>query len=188
MASYVCAHVAKGFDVCFAAYGHPGVFAYPTHESIRRARAAGCEARMLPGISADACLYADLGIDPAVVGMQSFEATDFLVHRRVHDPRSGLILWQIGVIGEFGYKQETTPWNPAGLQMLTETLLRCYGADHEAIVYEASPYVLCGPSIQRVALGALSDARVTPISTLYVPPKEHAISDLDVLRRLGVDV
>jgi precorrin-2 methylase len=39
-------YVREGKRVCTAAYGHPGVFAYPTHESVRRAR------RRLPGAHA----------------------------------------------------------------------------------------------------------------------------------------
>jgi len=188
MVEHVLKPVFAGFNVCLAAYGHPGAFAYPTHESVSRARAAGFSARMLPGISADACLIADLGIDPAIAGMQSFEASDFLVYNRRHDPRSALILWQIGVIGEWRYKPQDTPWNPAGLKVLLETLLQDYDPRHEVIVYEASPFVVCEPNVQRVPLAELAKAHITPISTLYVPPRETAEPDLDVLRRLGFDV
>src|SRR5690606_41924587 len=51
----------------------------------------GFVARMEPGISAEACLYADLGIDPGRHGVQSMEATHFLVYDRVPDT-SGLVL------------------------------------------------------------------------------------------------
>jgi hypothetical protein len=37
---------------------------------------------MLPGISAEDCLFADLGIDPGIYGCQSYEATDFLANGR----------------------------------------------------------------------------------------------------------
>jgi predicted XRE-type DNA-binding protein len=76
-------------------------------------------ARMLPAISADSCLYADLEIDPARDGCQSFEATDFLVHDRLVDSRSLLIHWQIGMICDAtfqasGYANEkmAVPVNP----------------------------------------------------------------------------
>src|SRR3954452_19654831 len=52
--------VREGHRTCFALYGHPGVFVYPSHESVRRARAEGYDAQMLPGISAEDCLFADL--------------------------------------------------------------------------------------------------------------------------------
>jgi uncharacterized protein YabN with tetrapyrrole methylase and pyrophosphatase domain len=95
----VAAAVARGGEVCLALYGHPGVFAYPSHELLRRAREEGWEARMLPAVSAEGCLFADLGVDPGLIGCLSFEATDFLVHRRRPDTAAGLVLWQIGVIG-----------------------------------------------------------------------------------------
>src|SRR5688500_6516418 len=59
------APVRKGLHVCAAFYGHPGVFVHPSHEAIRRARSEGFAARMLPGVSAEDCLFADLAVDPA---------------------------------------------------------------------------------------------------------------------------
>src|SRR5438876_10133388 len=94
-------------------------------------------ARMLPAVSALDCLVADLGIDPAATGLQSYEATDFLVHRRPPDEAATLVLWQIGVVGELGYATEPRREN---LALLVERLVETYPRDHEAIVYEASPY------------------------------------------------
>ena len=39
---------------------------------------------MLPAISAEDCLFADVGIDPAMTGCQSYEATDFMINGRDH--------------------------------------------------------------------------------------------------------
>ena len=105
MIERVLGFVRDGLDVCAIFYGHPGVFVYPSHEAVRLARTEGYSASMFPGISAEDCLFADLGIDPARSGCQSFEATDFLVHRRKFDSTSSLILWQIGVVGDLGYKR-----------------------------------------------------------------------------------
>ena len=66
MIEHTLGYVRGGKRVCLAAYGHPGVFAYPTHESVRRARAEGFKARMLPGVSAEDCMFADLNFDPAL--------------------------------------------------------------------------------------------------------------------------
>ena len=92
--------VRRGLDVVGAFYGHPGVFADPTHTAIRIARREGYRAVMLPAVSAEDCLFAELGVDPADRGCQSYEATDFLNRRPRFDPSCALILWQIGVIGE----------------------------------------------------------------------------------------
>ena len=103
MIEFILSHVRAGVLVRGAFYGYPGVFAYPPHESIRRARAEGYAAWMLPGISAEDCLFADLGVDPAVGGCQSYEATDFLINRRIIDPSSQLSSgrsahWAIGLL------------------------------------------------------------------------------------------
>ena len=56
----------------------PGVFARVPHKAIAQARAEGFEAHMEAGVSAEDCLYADLGIDPGEVGCQQYEASQFM--------------------------------------------------------------------------------------------------------------
>ena len=169
MVERMLAPVRRGLSVCAAFYGHPGVFAMPAHEAIRRARAEGHEAEMLPGISAEDCLIADLGFDPGERGCQSFEATDFLVRHRRHDPASALLLWQIGGIGVADFRPGAF-WNARGVEILSRTLARTYGADHEVVVYEASPYPIAEPLLHRCSIAALATAPITLGSTLYVPP------------------
>jgi hypothetical protein len=183
MVERILSCVREGLRVCVAFYGHPGVAVCPGHEAIRRARLEGYSASMVPGISAEDCLFADLGIDPARNGCQSFEATDFLVFRRRFDPRVPLILWQAGTTGNPGY---TTECSRDGLRILVEVLLADYDRAHEVVIYEASPCIGCGPSIQRLALERVPDAEVTLSSTLYVPPRERAEPDLAMAERLGI--
>ena len=179
------APVRAGRDVCAVFYGHPGVFARPGHEAIRRARAEGFRARMLPAVSALDCLVADLGIDPGATGLQSYEATEFLVHRRSLDTAATLVLWQIGVVGELGMTSEPSR---ANLAVLAEHLARSYPADHEVIVYEASSYPLVAdPLVLRVPLRELPDADVPLLATLVVPPARKPRRDRAAIRRLGLD-
>lgn len=160
--------VREGRRVCMAAYGHPGVFAYPTHESVRRARAEGFKARMLPGVSAEDCLFADLNIDPATVGCQSYEATDFLVNNRVFDNSSHLILWQIGVLGDATFKRHG--YDIKGMPELLQRLYQGYPQHHDVYVYEAPLFPGVEPVIRKVPLWALPWSGVSAASTLYVPP------------------
>jgi uncharacterized protein YabN with tetrapyrrole methylase and pyrophosphatase domain len=171
--------------VCAAFYGHPGVFAYPSHEAVRRARIEGFQAKLLPAISTEDCLFADLDIDPAIGGCQSFEATDFLVHKRKFDTSSHLVLWQIGVIGESGYKQNFEVNN---IDVLVDYLKQFYEPDHEVVVYRASQITICEPLIIKSELGKLSKAIVSPIATLYVRPRGPALPDIEMARRLGVSI
>jgi hypothetical protein len=183
MAERILSCVREGLNVCAAFYGHPGAFVYPSHEAIRRARLEGYSAKMLPAISAEDCLFADLGIDPSTHGCQSFEATDFLVYRRKFDPGVSLILWQIGLVGELGYKAQ---YSLSGLRILLDVLQQSYDSAHPVIVYEAAIYPHCEPHIDRVRLEKVAECNVTPVSTLYIPPKAPATPDLEMADRLGI--
>jgi hypothetical protein len=183
IASTILAWVRRGLDVCVAFYGHPGVFDETSHEAIRRARAEGFRARMLPGISAEDCLYVDLGVDPGRDGCQTFDATDFLVYGRTPDVSVPLVLWQISVIGG---TRTTGTVSRAGLRVLSERLEELYGPEHEVVVYEASPFPVGGPMIERCAVRDLADANVTGLSSLYVPPRSRPTRDPAMAARLGL--
>jgi uncharacterized protein YabN with tetrapyrrole methylase and pyrophosphatase domain len=170
--------------VCMAAYGHPGVFAYPTHESVRRARAEGFKARMLPGISAEDCLFADLNVDPAMAGCQSFEATDFLVNGRTIDPSSNLILWQIGVLGDSTFKPHL--YDMRGMPQLMQKLYSYYSPYHDAYIYEAPLFPGVEPVIRKVPLYSLPSSGVSAISTLYIPPSVPPRVDIALSQALGL--
>jgi hypothetical protein len=179
------AAVRQGNDVCAAFYGHPGVFVYPSHEAVRRARAEGFTARMLPGVSAEDCLFADLEVDPTAHGCQSFEATDFLIRGRVFDPHSALILWQIGALGVTTFHLQDL-WNAGGLAILVEVLRRVYPPDHPVVVYEATHYPVCDPLIQRTTIAGIPGCQVTTHSTLWVPPIARAEIDAAMAQELGL--
>lgn len=178
--------VRRGLDVCVVFYGHPGVFADPAHTAIKQAREEGFRAQMLPGISAEDCLFADLGVDPGKNGCQSFEATDFLIRRRKFDPASVLILWQIAMVGNLGCYEQGSYIQ--GLKILAEVLEKDYGADHEVVVYEAAVYYpVCSPVITRIPLPKLPETPVKEISTLYIPPTARAPIDREMMASLGID-
>ena len=183
MVERILSFVRKKQAVCAVFYGHPGVFVNPSHEAIRRARVEGFAATMLPAVSSEDCLFADLGIDPATSGCQSFEATDFLIRRRPFYATSPLILWQIGSIGN--WKSEIQDCS-AGLQALLEVLGQNYDAKHETVLYEAARYTSCEPMIERVPLARIPERSISPVTTLYVPPDEPAPIDFAMVDRLGI--
>jgi len=185
MVLHILSCVRAGQHTCVALYGHPGVFAFPAHESIRRARQEGYPARMLPAISAEDCLFADLGVDPAVNGCQSFEATDFLLHSRQVDTSSQLILWQVGVVGDWTYRH--MGYDLGAFPLLVSRLCEFYGAGHEVTVYEASILPGLAPTITRIALAHLTAAYVTAGSTLYVPPARPPVLDRGLATAMGLN-
>ena len=159
------------------------VYGNSRDEAVRRARAEGYSAVMLPALSAADHLYADLGVDPGEHGSVTFDATDFLVQGRTADPTAALILWQIGAIGEI---RKPRAVNRPGLALLGEVLLDAYPATHEIVVYEAAPFAFCEPVIMRMRLDALASADVPLLSTLYVAPAAVAPPLPERLRKLGL--
>jgi precorrin-6B methylase 1 len=173
----------KGIDVCVVLYGHPGVFVNPSHEAIRRARAEGFTAQMLPAVSAEDCLVADLGFDPGAWGCQSYEATSFLLYRRRFDTSTPLILWQVAGAG---VRRAAVKPSRSGFRILADHLEQHYGPNHEVVLYEASPYPVFGPIIERVRIRDLPRANLTPMSTMLVPPKRPPRPDPEMVARLGL--
>lgn len=164
--------VRDGMSTCAAYYGHPGVFVEATHRAVRQLRRSGYPARIVPGVSADGCLYADLLVNPGDHGMQSYEASDFLYSRRRHDPTSGLILWQVGVIGERDWTAQPRR-HPERLQALRDFLRRSYPEDHAVVLYFASTFPCDDPRVRRFNLADLADKHVYPMEMLYVPPRDR---------------
>jgi len=186
MVARILAPVRSGSRVCAVFYGHPGVFALPSHEAVYRAREEGFAARMLPGVSAEDCLFADLGLDPGNGGLQSFEATEFLLYRRTFDPCVPLVLWQISVVGEFGYRTDQAA-DRGGLHVLIDELVHHYGPDHEVVIYEAATLPVCGPSIEVVRLADVPTSAVSAVATLFVPAKPGRVVDQAMAARLTRD-
>ncbi|HEY1648916.1 MAG TPA: SAM-dependent methyltransferase [Terracidiphilus sp.] len=176
--------VRGGTRTCAVFYGHPGVFVLPAHRAIRQARSEGYEARMLPGISAQDCLFADLGVDPADNGCQSYEATDFVLHQRKLDPSSAVILWQISFIGHWIFQE--AGYTNLGLPLLLEKLSEYYRPDHGVFIYEAAVFPGCEPVIRPTTLCQLPETPLTSASTLYIPPAHPAAPDRKMWMKLGL--
>ena len=184
MVDKILASVRQGNNVCCALYGHPGVFAFISNEAIRIAREEGFEAHMEPGISAEDCLYADLGIDPGQSGCQQLEASQFMFYQKPLDPSALVILWQIGIAGEHTLKKLET--RPEWLQALVEKLGKYYDADQEIILYEAPFLPISKPRIDRLALNDLPSADLSSITTMVIPAVGDWIIDDDMLAKLGI--
>jgi precorrin-2 methylase len=183
MVNHIVSCVKAGQRTCVALYGHPGIFAYPAHEAIRRLRKEGFQARMLPGISAEDCLFADLGVDPARTGCQSIEASHFLLYEKTIDATSALILWQVGAVGDNTY--HSGRYKLDAFPFMISKLSGVYGGSHVATVYEAAILPGMVPRIKSVAIENLTPDDVTAASTLYVPPSRRRVLNRELASRLG---
>jgi hypothetical protein len=171
MVEHVIKHVRQGERVCVALYGHPGVGCDPTHMVMARSREEGFSARILPGVSSDACLYADLGIDPMDHGIQAYEASLFAFRRPRIDTRAALLLWQAGFVGEASIKFSGRV-NRKGARELARILTTYYNPAHRVAIYEASWYPVCPPSIVWTTVRTIGSRMKSAGCTLYIPPLE----------------
>lgn len=174
--------VRAGRRVCGAFYGHPGVFAVVPHRAISRAREEGFPAIMEAAVSAEDCLYADLGIDPGAFGCQHYEASQFMFYKRLIDSTAYLILWQVGVAGDASLARFST--GAPLRRILLDLLMPDYPADHEVIAYEAATLAIKPPRMDRMPLSALPEARLGMETTLVVPPARAMEPNVAVRRWL----
>lgn len=169
MAERIVAPLREARSVCAAFSGHPAVMVHAARLAAEQARAEGFALSMLPAISCEDCLFADLGVDPAVPGRVLFDATDFLLRPRDFDTTAALVLLQVGAVGLRDYRSGREP-NRDGLRVLAEALRRWYPAEHPVVLYEAGTLPPFDPTIVRVTLAELGEAPASVVSTLYVPP------------------
>jgi precorrin-6B methylase 1 len=183
MVEAMLTEVRAGKRVCAAFYGHPGVFAWPTHKAIEIARSEGYSAHMEPGVSAADCMYADLGFDPGKYGCQHYEASQFMFNRRRLDTAAYLVLWQVGLSGDQSLARFST--GAAYRQVLVDVLSRDYPLDHEVILYQAATLPTFRPKIIRLRLAELPGSEADMHFTLVIPPAQALQPDHHVRERLS---
>lgn len=183
MVSAILGEVKAKKNVVGAFYGHPGIFAKVPHDAIKQAKEAGFDAHMLPGISAEACLYADLGYDPGQVGCQQYEASQFMFYQRVIDPSACLILWQIGVAGDRSLGRFYT--DNQYRELLVEQLTAYYPKNHRVALYECPTTALDTKRIEWLELAQLAQASVSIKTTLFLPPSQKMKKNHSMLERLA---
>ena len=189
MIERILEEVRSGKNVCALFYGHPGVFVTPSHNAITIARQEGYDAVMLPAVSAEDCLYADLGVDPSIPGLQIYEATDFLLRKRQVDTTVNLVLFQVGCVGDLGFK--FGGYVNENFGVLIDYLEEIYGPDHMVVNYVAN--VFTGqPVIDRHTIAEYRNpdiaSKVSGVSTFFIEAAGVAQTDVEMGRKLGLKV
>lgn len=154
-------------------YGHPGVFVNPSHKAIKKAHDEGYQAHMLPGISAEDCLYADLGIDPGKYGCQHYETSQFMFYQRVIDPTAYLILWQPIFAGDRSHTIREA--KSEYFELLKNKLYETYPSDHLVTIYQAATNAFDHQRSTKVKLVDLNINDISQQSTLVIPPAKSLI-------------
>ena len=182
MIDLMLTEVRLGKKVVGAFYGHPGVFAWVPHNAIKQARELGYKAHMEPGISAEDCLIADIGIDPGATGCQHFETSQFMFYRRTIDTAALLVLWQVGIAGDRSLAKFTT--DSEYRKVLVKLLAQYYPLDHEVILYEAATLPIQPTRIEYLPISALPDASMDLKTTLVIPPSTKAQLNEELIAEL----
>lgn len=184
MLDAVIAAVSAGQNVVWACYGHPGIASWPPHQAIRQLKAIGYSARMEAGIGADACLYADLGIDPMAEGCQQFEASQFLFYQHTVDVSAYLLLWQVAIAGDFSLTRLES--DSRYIEILVQHLQQWYPPSHQVIMYEAADLPIWQHRAEYITLAELPKATLNQITTLVIPPLRPKSINHNMLDQLGV--
>jgi precorrin-2 methylase len=159
--------------VVLAVQGHPLFFSYAPALLLDAGRLLGIAVHVQPGISADACLFAELGVDPGEQGIQAYECTDLLLRRRPISSDVPLVLWQVGNLETRLHQGRRS--RPARLSRLQNWLLTFYPPDHPVIAVYVSPHPGVPGWRQTTSLEELPAlARdLHAAVTLYVPPVQR---------------
>ena len=171
--------------VGFAIQGHPMVGVTASGLVARAAGHLGLTVQVQPGISAMACLFAELRLDPVVDGLQMVEATDLLLRKRPLQNDMPALIWQIGTVESTLYTAR--PSRPERFARFRQHMLAYYPADHPVTAVSASTHPIVPTASWTFALGEIADEadRLHPAVTLYVPPvMRRPITDPDLLATL----
>jgi len=183
MVTLILEAVRQDLRVTGVFYGHPGVFAQVPHRAIALAQREGYRAWMEPGISAEDCLYADLAIDPGAYGCQHMEASQFMFYKRQLDTAGYVILWQVALAGEITLSNRVS--TEAQRNVLVELLLTYYSSTHEIILYECPTLVTDAIRADKIRLGDLAQAALSPITTLVIPPGKRLEKNQQIIAKLS---
>lgn len=126
---------------------------------------------------------ADLGIDPGERGMQSMEATQYLINQRNIDTGGLFIVWQVGIVGDLSLKKFVTSEQKVAL--LVEKLSRIYPTDHQVILYEAATNPLQQARIDYLPLCDITTAPLSQITTLVIPAATTIVADEEFRAKLS---
>ena len=183
MVNAIMIEVRAGKTVCGAFYGHPGVFAWAPHETIRIAQSEGYKAHMQAGISAEDCLYADLGIDPGTRGCIHYEASQFMFKKKLVDPTAYLVLWQVGVAGDTSLAKFSIAKQYK--QILVNMLLKIYPANHLITLYECAVLPIENARIEKIQLKDLATADISLKTTVLIPPCQEPEDNIEIIQELA---
>lgn len=183
MATRVIEAALDGPPVCFATYGHPQMYVYPTRLLRDGGAVLDLEVAVFPGVSALDTMMNDLNFDPGPQGLQMYEATDALARDRPLQPDVPCLLWQVAAVETAMYSEKRG--NMRRFERLQNYLLRTYPADHEVTMVVSSTYRLLPSQMDTFPVRRLAERLSQSLQhgTLYIPPVgSRPVHDMQVLQ------
>jgi precorrin-2 methylase len=185
MASIVVSAALEQPPVTFATYGHPKFYCYPSALIQRAARLLDLRVAVLPGVSSLDTLMVDLELDPAMDGLQVYEATDLIVRNRPIQPDATCVILQAAI----ALDPYNNPGHPStdGLELLQRHVLQFYPASHRGVLLVSATHPLLEPMRVSFALGDLATAvaSASNVATLIIPPAQtRAVADQRLAERM----
>ena len=143
---------------------------------------------MYAGVSAEDCLFAEIGFDPSRPGSQTVEATDLLLRNRPLLTHSHVIIFQVGCVGLTGFNFKG--FQNVHLDVLVDRLEKEYGENHPVVAFRDSQFRVFRSAVDRYQIRDLRkpevQKRITGITTFYLPPKSLLRTDLEVAKQFGL--
>lgn len=172
--------------VCFITYGNPIFFSSFTSNIVTTLKQKKISVDIIPAISSLDCLYTDLVIDPSDHGIQSFEATSFILNNQMFTSDTPLIIWQIGVIGITDIIKNKIDLQRRSqfINIFVNKLMENFSPNHECFHYVASQYPGVQSSIIKMTLDELRFFNIDRLATLYIPPEKSKSINSEVLELL----
>jgi precorrin-3B methylase len=168
-------------SITHAPYGHPSIFVSPTRLIQEEGPKHGLRVKVVPGISAIDCIFAEIGLDPGTNGVQMYEASDFLLRKFEPNPYVPLFLWQIGAIETGLYSMKKS--KPERFSRIRQYLESFYPKSHILYLLRTATYPFTNSEQHGFQLKNFEKQhyKIDPVHTLYIPPvdtKEVADKDL----------
>lgn len=172
MAATVVKAALERPPVTFALYGHPLIYSYPPFLIREMAGLLGLSVKVVPGVSAMDCIFADLFVDPSMNGIQMFEATEMLLRGRLLQTDVAALIWQIGALETGLYSTYSS--RPERFQRFKDHLLRFYPSHHTVFAVHSATHSLLKPEIYEFEISDIGDyASVLHAGfSMYIPPLE----------------
>jgi len=170
MATQVVQEALDNPPVAFALYGHPTIYSYPPFLVKEMSNALGLSVKVLPGVSSLDTLFCDLLVDPAVNGIQMFEATDLILREHQISPNLSTVIWQIGSLGTSLFSSAKS--ESKRFDGFVDYLKKFYPGEHPVFAVYTQPHPMLKSQVNKFPLNKLPEfAEVLHSAvTLYLPP------------------